>query len=190
MAADAAGDLGAVAAWARTFAGCEAAEASKLGNGVALSLVFAEVSGDAAGLDVTGDLGESNWALGAGRLRRLPALRAEWPSGPRRIAEAFELKSALELKDAELRRCREDLEEASEARRFFEEELAAATARSLPRRRCDAGADGGDDFAPVFGESAAQLRAKVARLERENQRLRPRPPRRPTAGRAAAGPRR
>ncbi|KAK7241646.1 hypothetical protein SO694_00178040 [Aureococcus anophagefferens] len=78
MAADAAGDLGAVAAWARTFAGCEAAEASKLGNGVALSLVFAEVSGEAAGLDVTGDLGESNWALGAGRLRRLLRRAAEW----------------------------------------------------------------------------------------------------------------
>ena len=451
MAADAAGDLGAVAAWARTFAGCEAAEASKLGNGVALSLVFAEVSGEAAGLDVTGDLGESNWALGAGRLRRLLRRAAEWyavevgrdvsaladdvdaegaakgdaasscraaelvlgaavqcarkqryigaimslddasqaalmvvveramqavsaspaasgdaraaspraraesgdgddaraaadamrrevaalkdardaaeAAGAKRCAaaeaardelaaeleeargeraaavaqaerakerlraselegerlatangalesrvdalleaartaatakqalvdeldvarsrcaeaevaearadklrkkvedlssarremkdlddqnaaylaeilrlegvvanaggaqaecerlkaersardrEAFELKSALELKDAELRRCREDLEEASEARRFFEEELAAATARApaaaddAPR---DAAPDGGDDFAPVFGESAAQLRAKVARLERENQRL-------------------
>ncbi|KAH8051794.1 hypothetical protein JL722_10634 [Aureococcus anophagefferens] len=411
MAADAAGDLGAVAAWARTFAGCEAAEASKLGNGVALSLVFAEVSGEAAGLDVTGDLGESNWALGAGRLRRLLRRAAEWyavevgrdvsaladdvdaegaakgdaasscraaelvlgaavqcarkqryigaimslddasqaalmvvveramqavsaspaasgdaraasparapraatattrarrdrrevaalrtrdaaeAAGAKRCAAAeaardelaaeleeargeraaavaqaerakrlsgrtrgerlatangalegrvdalleaartaatakqalvdeldvarsrcaeaevaearadklrkkvedlssarremkdlddqnaaylaeilrLEGVSALELKDAELRRCREDLEEASEARRFFEE--ARRDGAAPAGGDAAAAPDGGDDFAPVFGESAAQLRAKVARLERENQRL-------------------
>lgn len=76
----------------------------------------------------------------------------------------FELRSNLELCRTDLDRCREELEEAREARRFFEDE-AAARRGSLETSNQD------PSFPSLFDESAAQLREKVARLEREKAQL-------------------
>lgn len=76
----------------------------------------------------------------------------------------FELRSNFELCRTDLDRCREELEEAREARRFFEDE-AAARRGSLETANHDA------SFPSLFDESAAQLREKVARLEREKAQL-------------------
>ena len=60
-------DLAAINLWLTTFAGCEGSSAETIFNGVALSTAMAEVAGGAGGLDPSGDVRESNWALGASR---------------------------------------------------------------------------------------------------------------------------
>ncbi|KAH8079131.1 hypothetical protein JL720_9391 [Aureococcus anophagefferens] len=214
MAADAAGDLGAVAAWARTFAGCEAAEASKLGNGVALSLVFAEVSGDAAGLDVTGDLGESNWALGAGRLRRLlrrgrSGTRSRSAATRSALADDVDAEGAAKGDAASSCRAAElvlgaavqcarkqryigaimSLDDAAGGAMVAAERAmqavsaspaasgdARAATRATPRRprarRCAAAEAARDELAAELEEARGERAAAVAQAERAKERLR------------------
>ena len=67
-------------------------------------------------------------------------------------ASLFDLKARLEVSDAELRRVRLELEEAAEAKRFFEDELAAAR-RDRPAAARERPSEA-DDFAPVFAVGA------------------------------------
>lgn len=74
--------------------------------------------------------------------------------------ETFEAKSALKIKDDELRRVLSDLDNANEAKRFLEEELASAKSEL---ESDDTAAGGG---LGLF-ESATALKEQNKRLERE-----------------------
>lgn len=96
--------------------------------------------------------------------------------------ECFDAKAQLELVSADLERCRQELEEAREARRFFEDrdhdqmrqlQAVAAAENSSNSHRVATTAAAEATIAPknLLEESTAELRATVERLSREKAQL-------------------
>mmetsp|Transcript_13161 Transcript_13161/g.17342 ORF Transcript_13161/g.17342 Transcript_13161/m.17342 type:complete len:684 (+) Transcript_13161:193-2244(+) len=78
--------------------------------------------------------------------------------------EKFEALSKLQVREAEFSRLREELEQASDAKRFFEEELIAL--REEKESMEASTIEGGGLF-----EGMTEMREKLAKLERENRSL-------------------